>query len=110
MNRFDSDAADIAYPTGYPCEGICAATFNDEIAYLVGQTMGEDALCGGVSGLYGFGLGMQRNPYHGRYGEFNSDYSFLTGSIGGYEIKGAQSKGLYVYNKQRLFRGRGCAL
>ncbi len=96
--RFDSTAK-IAYPTGYPCEGIRAATFNNEIAYLVGQAMGEDGLWGGASGLYGFGLGLQRNPYHGRAGEFYSDDSFLTGMIGGYETKGAQSKGLYVYNK-----------
>ncbi len=98
MNKFDSSAK-IAYPTGYPCEGIRAATFNNEVAYLVGQAMGEDALWSGTSGIYGFGLGLQRNPYHGRAGEFYSDDSFLTGMIGGYETKGAQSKGLYVYNK-----------
>ncbi len=96
--RFDPDSPN-CYPTGYPCEGIRAATFNNEIAYLVGQAMGEDALWGGTSGIYGFGLGLQRNPYHGRAGEFYSDDSFLTGMIGGYETKGAQSKGLYVYNK-----------
>lgn len=98
MNKFNPSAK-IAYPTGYPCEGIRAATFNNDIAYLVGQAMGEDALWGGVSGLYGFGLGLQRNPYHGRAGEFYSDDSFLTGMIGAYETKGAQEKGLYVYNK-----------
>ena len=98
VNRFGQDD-EIAFSTGYPCEGIRAATFNDEIAYLVGQAIGEDALWSGASGLYGFGLGMQRNPYHGRMGEFYSDDSFLTGRYGGYEVKGAQSKGLYVYNK-----------
>lgn len=96
--KFDS-ASKITYPTGYPCEGIRAATFNNEIAYLVGQAIGEDALWGGTSGIYGFGLGLQRNPYHGRAGEFYSDDSFLTGMIGAYETKGAQEKGLYVYNK-----------
>ena len=96
--KFNSDGK-IAYPTGYPCEGIRAATFNNEIAELVGKAIGEDALWGGTSGLYGFGLGLQRNPYHGRTGEFYSDDSFLTGMIGAYETKGAQSKGLYVYNK-----------
>lgn len=89
----------IVYPTGYPCEGIVAASFNNEVAYRVGQAMGEDALWAGASGLYGFGLGMQRNPYHGRAGEFYSDDSFLTGMMGGYSSLGAQEKGLYVYNK-----------
>lgn len=97
-HAFDPNAK-IAYPTGYPCEGIIAASFNNEIAYLCGQAIGEDALWSGTAGLYGFGLGLQRNPYHGRAGEFYSDDSFLTGMMGGYETLGAQSKGLYVYNK-----------
>lgn len=86
-------------PTGYPCEGIIAATFNTELSYAVGQAIGEDGLWTGASGLYGFGLGLHRNPYHGRVGEYYSDDPFLTGVIGGYESAGAQSKGLYVYNK-----------
>lgn len=98
MNKFYPDSK-IAYPTGYPCEGIRAATFNNYIAELIGKAMGEDALWAGTSGVYGFGLGLQRNPYHGRAGEFYSDDPFLTGMIGGYETKGAQEKGLYVYNK-----------
>lgn len=98
MNKFYPDS-EIAYPTGYPCEGIRAATFNNYIAELIGNAMGEDALWSGTSGIYGFGLGLQRNPYHGRAGEFYSDDPFLTGMIGGYETKGAQEKGLYVYNK-----------
>lgn len=98
MHAFDSSAK-IAYPTGYPCEGIVAASFSNYVAYLVGQAIGEDALWGGTAGIYGFGLGLQRNPYHGRTGEFYSDDSFLTGMIGGYSTLGAQLKGLYVYNK-----------
>lgn len=86
-------------PTGYPCEGVIAATFNNDIAYAVGQAIGEDGLWTGASGLYGFGLGLHRNPYHGRSGEYYSDDPFLAGMIGGYETKGAQSKGMYVYNK-----------
>lgn len=86
-------------PTGYPCEGVIAATFNKDIAYAVGQAIGEDGLWTGSSGLYGFGLGLHRNPYHGRTGEYYSDDPFLTGIMGGYETKGAQSKGMYVYNK-----------
>ncbi|MDE6505581.1 MAG: glycoside hydrolase family 3 C-terminal domain-containing protein [Clostridia bacterium] len=96
--EFDKNAK-IAYPTGYPCEGIVAASFDNYVAYLVGQAIGEDALWGGTAGIYGFGLGLQRNPYHGRAGEFYSDDSFLTGMMGAYETKGAQEKGLYVYNK-----------
>lgn len=65
----------------------------------MGQAIGEDGLWAGASGLYGFGLGLHRNPYHGRVGEYYSEDPYLTGVIGGYESLGAQSKGLYVYNK-----------
>lgn len=98
INKFDPTAKKV-YPTGYPCEGIIAATFNNDLARLVGNAIGEDALWSGIAGLYGFGLGLQRNPYHGRAGEFYSDDPFLTGMIGGYETLGAQEKGVYVYNK-----------
>ena len=96
--KFDANNRD-RYPIGYPCEGIIASTFNVEIAYVVGQAIGEDALWAGASGLYGFGLNLHRNPYHGRAGEYYSDDPFLTGVMAGYESLGAQSKGLYVYNK-----------
>ncbi|MDE5729574.1 MAG: glycoside hydrolase family 3 C-terminal domain-containing protein, partial [Clostridia bacterium] len=98
MYAFDSNSKK-CYPTGYPCEGIIAATFNNELAYRVGRAIGADALWAGAAGLYGFGLGLQRNPYHGRAGEFYSDDSFLTGMMGAMETLGAQEKGLYVYNK-----------
>lgn len=87
------------YPTGYPCEGIIASSFNITLAHIIGQAIGEDALWAGASGLYGFGLNLHRNPYHGRAGEYYSEDPFLTGVIGGYESLGAQEKGLYVYNK-----------
>ena len=87
------------FPTGYPCEGILAASFDTDVAYAVGQAIGEDGLWSGASGLYGFGLGMHRSPYHGRAGEYYSEDPYLSGVMGGYESKGAQSKGMYVYNK-----------
>lgn len=96
--KFDSSNRD-RYPVGYPCEGIVAATFNTTLAYAIGQAIGEDALWVGASGLYGFGLNLHRNPYHGRAGEYYSDDPYLTGVIAGWSSLGAQSKGLYVYNK-----------
>lgn len=96
--RFDNGNRNL-YPVGYPCEGIVAATFNTEIAHAVGNAIGEDALWAGASGLYGFGLNLQRNPYHGRTGEYYGDDPFLTGVMAGWSSLGAQEKGLYVYNK-----------
>ena len=86
-------------PVGYPCPGIVAASFNQKIAYVVGQSIGEDALWAGASGLYGYGLNLHRNPYHGRAGEYYSEDAYLTGIMAGWASKGSQEKGLYVYNK-----------
>ena len=93
----DPDAS--SYPTGYPCEGIIASTFNTSIYYYVGQAMGEDSLWTGISGLYGFGLNLHRSPYHCRYAEYYSEDPYLTGIAAGYETIGARTKGLTIYNK-----------
>lgn len=87
------------YPTGYPCSGIIASTFNTKLAEVVGEAIGEDSLWSGQSGLYGLGLNLHRSPYHGRYAEYYSEDAFLTGVISGYQTRGIQSKGCYVYNK-----------
>lgn len=93
----DPDAG--AFPTGYPCEGIIASTFNTKLAETVGNAIGEDSLWSGQPGLYGFGLNLHRSPYHGRYAEYYSEDSFLAGTIAGYESRGVAAKGGYVYNK-----------
>lgn len=106
--RFDKENRGF-YPTGYPCEGIIAASFNIDVALAVGQAIGEDALWSGTSGLYGFGLNIHRSPYHGRVGEYYSEDPYLSGVMGGYESKGCQSKGCYVYNKHFLLNDQESA-
>ncbi len=93
----DPDADE--YMTGYPCEGIIASSFNNRLAYLVGEAMGEDSLWSGEAGIYGFGLNLHRSPYHGRYAEYYSEDPVLTGTMAGYETIGASSMGTMVYNK-----------
>ena len=95
----ESEESKDRIPTGYPCPGIIASTFNIELSYACGQAIGEDALWAGCNGLYGFGLNAHRNPYQGRTGEYSSEDPYLAGVMVGWQSKGAQSKGLYVYNK-----------
>ncbi len=85
--------------TCFPCNGIVAATFNDELAYRVGQLIGEDAMWAGYAALYGSGLNIHRSPYAGRVFEYYSEDGMLTGLIDTAETKGIQEKGVYVYNK-----------
>lgn len=85
--------------TCYPCNGIVAATFNDQLVQEVGELIGEDAMWAGYAGLYGTGLNIHRSPYAGRVFEYYSEDGILTGLIDTAETIGIQSKGVYVYNK-----------
>ena len=85
--------------TCYPCNGIIAATFNDELIREAGELIGEDAMWAGYAGLYGTGLNIHRSPYAGRVFEYYSEDGTLTGLVDAAETLGIQSKGVYVYNK-----------
>lgn len=85
--------------TAYPCNGILAATMNDQLMESVGELIGEDAMWAGYAGWYGSGLNIHRTPYAGRVFEYYSEDGILTGLIDTHETIGVQSKGVYVYNK-----------
>ncbi|MCD8286468.1 MAG: glycoside hydrolase family 3 C-terminal domain-containing protein [Clostridia bacterium] len=83
----------------YPCNGVCASTFNKELMEQYGEQWGEDGLWSGISGLYGMGINIHRSPYGGRNFEYYSEDSELTGQIAAEIVKGAASKGMYCYLK-----------
>lgn len=85
--------------TGFPANGILAATFNLELAKEAGEIIGEDGLWGGCSGILGLGMNIHRSPYLGRTCEYYSECGTLTGLIGAAETAGVESKGVHVYNK-----------
>ena len=98
---FTDDVDPDAYrrPTGFPANGIMAATFNRDLAYQAGQIIGEDGLWAGFSGLYGVGLNIHRSPYSGRTCEYYSECGTLSGLIAASECKAIEEKGVHVYNK-----------
>lgn len=85
--------------TGFPCNVLAAATFNDELIQKMGEMIGEDCMWAGYAGLYGTGVNIHRSPYAGRNFEYFSEDSILSGRIVSSETRGIQSKGVYVYNK-----------
>lgn len=87
------------YPTLYPCNGLVAATFNEELIEEMGKAMGNDCLWAGYNGIYGFGVNIHRGAYGGRAFEYYSEDGFLTGVMAAAEVKGIQSKGTQVYMK-----------
>lgn len=86
-------------PTYYPCMGILAATFNQQLAMEVGTMYGEDALWAGYSGLYGIGLNIHRTAFDGRAFEYYSEDPLLSGKMAAQLVSGLQSKGCNGYVK-----------
>lgn len=83
----------------YTDENIMAATWNVELLERVGESLGEDMLWLGASGIYAPGLNIHRSPYSGRNFEYYSEDAFLSGKMAAAEVKGIQSKGGYAYIK-----------
>ena len=83
----------------YTDECIMAATWNVELMEEVGEHIGEDGLWAGYSGLYGPAMNTHRTAYAGRNFEYYSEDGFLGGKIAAAEVKGIQSKGVYVFLK-----------
>lgn len=83
----------------YSDENIMAATWNVELMEEVGKCIGNDMLDLGATGLYGPAMNIHRSAYAGRNFEYYSEDAFLSGKIAAFEIKGIQSKGVYVYIK-----------
>lgn len=95
--KSDPDSNQI--PPYYPCVGVLASTFNEELATLFGDMMGEDAIWAGYGGLYGIGLNIHRSPYGGRLYEYYSEDPFLTGHMAAAEVKALQAHGCNAYIK-----------
>lgn len=79
--------------TMYPSEPTLAATFNVELAYRVGEMMGEDGLYTDQEWNWGLGANLHRSPYCGRLSEYFSADSVNSSLIGAAEAQGAWSKG-----------------
>ena len=85
--------------TALTSEDVLAATFNKELAYEIGNVVGEDCLAARVTFLYGPGANTHRSPYSGRNFEYYSEDSVLSAEIGRYEVSGIEQNGVFVVYK-----------
>ena len=85
--------------TGFPSEPVVAQTWNKELAKSLGMSFGKEMNALGVSGLYGFGVNIHRNPFCGRNFEYYSEDAYLSGAILSYAIMGLQNTGRMAYIK-----------
>ena len=97
-----SETGNVAYASEY----VLGSTWSTELAYAMGQCVGEEGAYGDVSGVatpytgwYAPGLNLHRSPFGGRNFEYFSEDPYLSGFMAAAEIEGAQSKGLVTYMK-----------
>ena len=78
---------------GFPCSTVVAATFNKDIAYQIGKTLGEISVEYGIAVYLGPGMNIHRNILNGRHPEYFSEDPVLAGVMAGYQGKGLMDTG-----------------
>ena len=87
----------------FPCEGIWASSYNNELLERIGEYFAEDVIASGHTGVYAPGVNIHRVPFGGRSAEYFSEDGFLSGVCAAYEVKGIQSKGVIAHVKHFAF-------
>lgn len=87
----------------FPCEGIWASSYNNELLEKIGEYFAEDVIASGHTGVYAPGVNIHRVPFGGRSAEYFSEDGFLSGVCAAYEVKGIQSKGVIAHVKHFAF-------
>ena len=97
----------------FAAEPVIAATFSKELAYKMGEVVGDQGIWGcsdrtdtaaggrvyGYTGWYAPGMNIHRSPFEGRITEYFSEDPLLTGMITANQSLGIKSKGGFVFIK-----------
>ncbi len=87
------------YGTPYPTETMIAQTWNQDLAYEVGEAMAQEYADTHIYGWYGPAMNMHRTAFNGRNFEYYSEDGVLAGKIAAAEVNAAGTKGVYAYIK-----------
>lgn len=85
--------------TAYPSEATIGCSWNIDLMYRMGESMGEQAKVTNLSGWYAPGVNLHRSAYTARNYEYYSEDGVLSGKLAANVISGAKSEGLYCYLK-----------
>lgn len=80
--------------TMFPNEAAMAATFNLDLIYKVGETIGKECNMFGIDVLLAPGVNQKRSPLGGRNFEYYSEDPYLSGKMASAFINGIQSTGV----------------
>ncbi len=90
----------------YASECVIAATWNVDLAYEMGRSVGMEGLIGNeragkrpYTGWYAPAVNLHRTPFSGRNFEYYSEDPMISGAMATEVIKGARSMGVYTQLK-----------
>ncbi len=78
---------------------VLAQSWNVELAYSLGLTVGEECNALGISGWYGPATNVHRSPFGGRNYEYYSEDALLSGLMCAKTVQAAKNKGVFCYLK-----------
>ena len=84
---------------GFPVGVVIAATWNKDLAYDFGASIGDMANEMDVSGWYAPAMNIHRTAFAGRNFEYYSEDPIISGLIASKAVLGAQDRGVYAYMK-----------
>ena len=84
---------------GFPAAALIGMTWDKELAYAFGDSIGEMANEMDTSGWYGPAMNIHRTAFAGRNFEYYSEDGVLSGRMASNAILGAQEHGVYAYMK-----------
>ena len=87
------------YGTSVCVEVMIAQTWNTDLAYAVGEAIGQEFAEVDNYGWYGPAMDTHRSAFGGRNFEYYSEDGVLSGYMAAAEISGAATKGVYAYLK-----------
>jgi beta-glucosidase len=80
--------------TELPSPSAEAASFDTNVAQMYGTVLGGDAKALGQDQVFGPGMNIQRVPVNGRNFEYYSEDPYLSGMMGGANVRGIQGQGV----------------
>jgi len=96
--------------TLFPSLTNLSCTFNEELAYFMGDALGKECKSLGVNVLLGPGINIKRNALCGRNFEYLSEDPYLSGTLAAKYIEGLQSNNVaaslkhFACNNQETYR------
>ena len=78
----------------YPNMCLAASSWDKQMLYEMGRSIGEDCIAEGIDVLLGPSVNLKRTPLCGRNFEYISEDPYLAGTLGAEYVRGLQSRGV----------------